>query len=164
MTARYSPDFTRVATAGFDGTSRVYDAQSGELIRAVGDMIRVSWVDFAPDGGSIVTSSYDSTANIWDLTLGGVDDRLSTSIGSIAAVPNPSSGAVAVRFHLERPATVRLELVTALGEAASAPIDATLDAGDHSLRVATETLAPGLYVARLSTRDGARSVPVTIVR
>jgi len=63
----WSPDGTRIATASYDGTARIWDAERGTelaILRGHEDMVRaVAW---ASDGQRIATVSRDRTARVWD--------------------------------------------------------------------------------------------------
>ncbi|MCC5828714.1 MAG: serine/threonine protein kinase [Phycisphaeraceae bacterium] len=68
---RFSNDGRRIVSAGYDGTARVWDAQTGAEV--VGPMVHGTLVyhaDFSPDGQRLVTGSYDHTARLWDLNTG----------------------------------------------------------------------------------------------
>jgi len=69
--AAYSPDGTRLATASWDGTAKVWDTSSGqELFTLTGHTNRVWEVNFSPDGTRLVTASEDGTAKVWDAASG----------------------------------------------------------------------------------------------
>jgi WD40 repeat protein len=66
----YSPDGTRLATASYDFTARVWDVASGkELLRLSHDKEVVD-VAFSPDGTRLATASADYNARIWDAVTG----------------------------------------------------------------------------------------------
>ncbi|MDQ0290552.1 nSTAND1 domain-containing NTPase [Oligosphaera ethanolica] len=69
--ASFSPDGTRVVTASWDDTARVWDAASGkpigEPLRHEDDVYNAS---FSPDGTRVVTASHDKTARVWDAASG----------------------------------------------------------------------------------------------
>ena len=66
-TASFSPDGTRVVTASWDRTARLWDAQTGQPIGArMHHQGTVSSASFSPDGTRVVTASYDKTARLWD--------------------------------------------------------------------------------------------------
>ena len=74
--AGFSPDGTRIVTAGWDNTAKVWDARSGSpcphahgarLWRLTAGIHSAS---FSPDGARIVTAGYDKTAKVWDARSG----------------------------------------------------------------------------------------------
>jgi eukaryotic-like serine/threonine-protein kinase len=65
--ASFSPDGSRVVTASWDQTAKIWDAKSGaELLTLKGHTDRVESASFSPDGSRIVTGSYDKTAKVWN--------------------------------------------------------------------------------------------------
>ncbi len=67
----YSPDGGRIATAGSDRTAKVWDANTGALIRTLtGHTNEVRGIAYSTDGGRIATASSDNTANVWDANTG----------------------------------------------------------------------------------------------
>jgi WD40 repeat protein/serine/threonine protein kinase/TPR repeat protein len=69
--AIFSPDGTRIVTASFDRTARIWDARTGiQLAVLSGHDDRVYYAAYSPDGTRIVTASADKTARIWDAQSG----------------------------------------------------------------------------------------------
>jgi WD40 repeat protein/predicted Ser/Thr protein kinase len=67
----FSPDGTRLASGGEDGTARLWDSATGALLATCrGHASRVVSVAFSPDGTRLLTTSGDSTARQWDSTTG----------------------------------------------------------------------------------------------
>jgi len=69
--ARYSPDGTRILTASFDGTARIWDARSGVQLGVLSGQAGVLYsAVYSPDGTRIVTAADGKVATIWDAGTG----------------------------------------------------------------------------------------------
>jgi hypothetical protein len=63
----WSPDGNRLATASWDGTTKVWEATGGrELFTLKGHTTMVNTVSWSPDGKRLVTAGNDATAWVWD--------------------------------------------------------------------------------------------------
>ncbi|MFQ3628355.1 MAG: caspase family protein, partial [Cyanobacteriota bacterium] len=69
-TARFSPDSTRIVTAGADRTAIVWEAETGRRQGVLNHTAPVTSASFSPDGLSIVTTTQDGTVRISDATTG----------------------------------------------------------------------------------------------
>jgi eukaryotic-like serine/threonine-protein kinase len=70
--AAFSPDGTRIVTAGQSQTATVWDAAAGTVVVTLnGHYHRIASASFSPDGARIVTAS-DRTARLWDARTGAV--------------------------------------------------------------------------------------------
>ena len=69
--ARLSPDGQTIATASFDGTTRLWNSATSEQI---GPPLKhgaaVTWAEFSPDGTLLASCSEDGTARVWDPRTG----------------------------------------------------------------------------------------------
>ena len=80
----FSVDGGRIVTGSADQTARLWDANTGKLLRILsGHSGEVASASFSPDGSRIVTGSFDQTARLWDansgkllLTLSGHSDAV----------------------------------------------------------------------------------------
>ena len=69
--AQFSPNGKRVVTASWDGTARVWDAQSGEPLTGPLQHQGYVWtVQFSPDAGRVASCSSDGTARVWSANSG----------------------------------------------------------------------------------------------
>jgi len=81
----FSLDGSRIATGSFDGTAKVWDAQTGEEMLTLSSAPDVGWVAFSPDGSRLATSSFiNGTSTIWDAQSGR---ELSVLRGHQSGVP-----------------------------------------------------------------------------
>jgi WD40 repeat protein len=69
--AHFSPDGSRVLTAGDDGKASLWDSETGEAssppMTHAGPVLRAI---FSPDGRLVATASQDRTARVWDAKTG----------------------------------------------------------------------------------------------
>jgi WD40 repeat protein len=72
-----SPDGSRIATAGADGSARIFDAETGRQLVVFGGrhcvrggLCRVNRAVFSPDGSRIATTGRDATVRIFDAATG----------------------------------------------------------------------------------------------
>jgi hypothetical protein len=79
--------------------------------------------------------------------------------------PNPSRGAVALRFALAVPARARLAVYDAAGRRVATLADGAFAAGWHALEWRAGPVPPaGVYFARLETGGATRSARIVLHR
>jgi WD40 repeat protein len=90
----FAPDGATLASAGDDGTVRLWDPATGEARRTLtghGDWVRA--VAFASDGATLASAGEDGTVRLWDPATGEVRRTLTGHMGRVGAVAFAPDGA-----------------------------------------------------------------------
>ncbi len=67
----FSSDSQALATGGSDGVIRLWNVESGKIIRELhGHTLDVNTVQFFPDGRKLISAGGDGTARLWDIDTG----------------------------------------------------------------------------------------------
>ncbi len=92
MGADFSPDGTRIASAGDDATVRIWDVATGHAIHVLkGHTGGLLSVKFSPDGRLIASAGRDATVRLWDALTGREAHTLTghtIGVASIAFSPD----------------------------------------------------------------------------
>jgi WD40 repeat protein/ABC-type sugar transport system substrate-binding protein len=86
LAVAWSPDGSRLLTAGRDGVARIWDAEGGGLRAELHHDALVVDAAWSPDGLRLATAAYDKTARVWDAESGGELLRLSGHEAVLAQV------------------------------------------------------------------------------
>lgn len=75
--AAWSPDFSRILTASWDSTAKIWDAATGEIVAVLeGHTDEIRNAAWSPDGSRVATASYDGTVRTWDAVDGSIKGTL----------------------------------------------------------------------------------------
>jgi WD40 repeat protein len=106
LSAAFSPDGSKVVTASFDRSARLWHAASGrQLALLEGHEAAVGSAAFSPDGSKVVTASFDCSARLWDAASGHRLARLrghEAPVRSAAFSPDGSKVVTASDDHTAR--------------------------------------------------------------
>jgi WD40 repeat protein len=69
-TVAFSPEGSRVVSGSGDGTLKLWEAQSGRLIRTLEVHAAVAAVAFSLDGVRVLSGNWDNTVKLWDAATG----------------------------------------------------------------------------------------------
>jgi WD40 repeat protein len=90
----YSGDGRRLASSSWDGTVRLWDADTGGLIRSLRSVGKVYAVAFHPDGTRLASAGTDQTVTLWDAGTGQPIGRLAGHTKKIVHIAFTTDGKV----------------------------------------------------------------------
>ena len=101
---------SRIVTAAYDKTARIWSADSGELLKTLEGHSRGFFqsANFSPDGTRIVTTSKDSTAKIWSADSGQLLQTLKGHANDVSSAAFSPDGTriVTASGHLDYTAKI----------------------------------------------------------
>ncbi|MEO5340391.1 MAG: pentapeptide repeat-containing protein [Magnetococcus sp. MYC-9] len=87
LAVAFNPDGSRIVSANYDRTLKLWDPRSGSCIKTLcGHERSVTAVAFSPDGTQIASASYDHTLKLWDPESASCVRTLCRHEGSVTAM------------------------------------------------------------------------------
>eukprot|EP01012_Entosiphon_sulcatum_P003106 TRINITY_DN10874_c0_g1_i2.p1 TRINITY_DN10874_c0_g1~~TRINITY_DN10874_c0_g1_i2.p1 ORF type:complete len:1573 (-),score=173.08 TRINITY_DN10874_c0_g1_i2:7-4725(-) len=137
--AVFSPDGTKIATASFDGTAKIFDVRSATCLQTLtGHTQPVAYAEFSHDGTRVVTAGHDNVAKLFDVATGGC----------LLTLTGHTSEVLSARFNFDSS-----RVVTASADATARIFNSQTGSCEHVLLGHTD----GVAAAEFSS-DGARVV------
>lgn len=137
----------------------------------LGDWTLLTAKSISDDGRVIVGTGWnpDGREEAWraELWAAPVSDEAAVNpipTPNLRILGNPVHHTARVAFDVPAPARVRLSVVDALGREVAVALGDDRPAGRHVIELATDGLAPGVYVVRLTAGDEVATQQFTVVR
>jgi len=154
----YDPDFAEIAY--YDSTITEEHHTSGELQYYNDYFWRVK------GGNSNGWGPYSATRAFWlDMESGNsciVGEPCGFAISQ--NYPNPFNADTKIKFSLDAPSDVTLEVFNIIGQRVEVLFDGSLDAGSHSVIWNADRYPSGMYFARLSTIENSRNIRMLLLK
>jgi WD40 repeat protein len=106
LSAALAPGGTLVATAGEDGTARVFDARTGDLLHVLDHEKPVTGIAFSPDGALVITAGKERVSRIWAAASGELVHELGEHRGVVTSASFSPDGKLAVTTSADGAARV----------------------------------------------------------
>jgi|GEM_PF-2745270 len=144
------------------GMNQIYTLDGSTWVD-VSDQFPANITGFKAAGSRMLAGTRGSS--VWSAPVGSVSgvEAERASVASAIGYPNPFSTELTVDIVMGRRGHATLDVVNAAGTVVATSLDATLDAGPHTVRIAGGGLPAGSYFYRLVV-DGATVASGGIVR
>jgi WD40 repeat protein len=88
----FSPDGSILASAGKDGTLKIWDVSAQRELRTLNRTAPIGCVAFSPDGQTLATGDEDGTVVIWEVSTGRMLHQLNAHSRSVKAITFSADG------------------------------------------------------------------------
>ncbi len=106
-TCKWSPDGRTLATASLDGTVRLWEGQTGKLIRTiVVDDDEIWLLAWSPDGTRLTSAKHDGTVGVWEAASGKLLHLFPSEGGRIHGLDWSSDGRFVAWINADRTARI----------------------------------------------------------
>lgn len=121
------------------------------------------WLGAAPEeSAGVLSGSFDTLPLISGSSVSAETSDFGGGFGIASNYPNPFRERTVIRYAVDRPANVRIDVYDLNGRHVRRLRDGQQSAGEHEVAVDGTGLAAGRYVARMTS--GARTSTATLVR
>ena len=141
-TVSYSPDGRTLASASWDGTVKLWNVESGDIIFNLdGHSGGADALSFSPDGRTIASGSWDGAVKLWDFESGENIFTLEEHTGGVDAVSYSPDGRTLASASWD--STVKLwaiepgKIIATLEGVSSAATSVSFSPDGHTLAVGT---------------------------
>ena len=138
----YSSDGRTIASASWDGTVKLWNVESGDIIFTLeGHTGGADALSFSPDGRTLASGSWDGAVKLWDVESGDIIFTLEEHTGGVDAVSYSPDGRTLASASWD--GTVKLwaikrgEIIAALEEVSSAATSVSYSPDGRTLAVGT---------------------------
>ncbi|HEX8385518.1 MAG TPA: T9SS type A sorting domain-containing protein [Rubricoccaceae bacterium] len=121
-------------------------------------------VRFAFVGGTNLADLTANAAAAQALFTAGAEGPVAAGLALLAPAPNPASTTATLPYTLDVAQTVRLAVYDVLGREVAVVAEGARSAGPHAPSVDVSSLAPGVYVARLTAGGVVLARRFSVVR
>lgn len=160
----FSADGSRIATASWDRSAKVWDRDGRLLVTLSGHAFTVNSASFSPDGKLIVTAGGDETARVWDAGSGRAIVSLLGHKGSVSFGRFSNDGRFVATVGKDR--TIKVwsipsgKLLASLNYYSEDGAYVMFNAGGDAIVLSSREGTLSVWDARLETRspDGVRAL------
>lgn len=121
------------------------------------DTLKVTFALLAGNHENEILASANA-ANYWFFNTASIDNsKKKLGVKLLQNTPNPTSDNTTISFHINSPNYIKLELYNIEGKLLKSIYNGIITEGNHSYIVNTSSLSAGIYIYKLTTKEGSIS-------